>query len=710
MTAKKRHSILTLFLILIVCINLFNVRVALADGEAPPTEPPAATEVATEAPTEATSVAAESISDRVEATATPVAEALNQIPESTEVVVLNENGDSVPLATQEAAAIAQATDPMWCPEGVAPGGPGCTTSFTSISLLINNMVNPTHTASYAQNGVIYFTANPGSGLLDISELNLGGTAFNTLKNYNLTLTGGWNGDTVSPSFSGQTDFGNSHVVIGSSVNPWIGNVTLNDLAFCNNSSTCSFISQTALTVYTTTGNIALNNVDVTNQANGKNTALLNSTSGDITVTNGTYDGNNSNSAGFFAATGSGSLTISNSDFKENKKPGPANTFDGVTISAPTVTLNNVTSTNNDGNGITINNANLVTLNNVLASVNGTDITPVGFSGNIGSGVIVNGNAGSRLIIIGGTFNDNQRYGVEIGNPANTDIYIQSNPTCTGNDSNVAPINNCYNDSTIFDNTPPTLFLPSNITTQATDASGAVVNYSASATDIVDSSVSASCSPVSGSAFGLGTTMVHCFSSDKAGHATLGSFQVTVQAKPPVTIPAADVAVDSPNSASRANSSTLIIPLTGGEIINLDCDSAFWAFGIKLSFINLCNQQTILNAIDVNNLPGQLPNGLTFVMGLNLNILSQNQILGDLPNGTGVQISFPISGSSVDPYEVLHWNGNEWIQISQQINNDQLTHVLGMNAEDEFYQVQDATSGFYQILTTGKTGSFVLVKK
>src|ERR1044072_5570392 len=167
MIAKIHHSILTIFLIFIICINLFNVRVALADGETPPTEPPTAAEVATEAPVEATPVAVESTPDPQEATATPVAEALTQIPDSTEVVVLNANGDSVPLATQEAAAITQATDPMWCPEGVTPGGPGCTTSFTSISLLINNMVNPTHTASYAQNGVIYFTANPGSGLLDI---------------------------------------------------------------------------------------------------------------------------------------------------------------------------------------------------------------------------------------------------------------------------------------------------------------------------------------------------------------------------------------------------------------------------------------------------------------------------------------------------------------------------------------------------------------
>ena len=275
-------------------------------------------------------------------------------------------------------------------------------------------------------------------------------------NYNLTLQGGWNGSIVSPSLSGQTDFGNRTITIGDSSNPWVGNVTLNDFVFCGNLITvCNTINQTALTIYTTTGDITLSNVDVNNQAGGKNTALLDTASGDITVTNGTYAGNNSNTAGFSATTDSGSMTISDSSFTDNQRPGN-NTYDGATLSAHVVTLNNVTATNNDGNGITITNSDVVTLNNVVASNNGTEINPAGLTNNIGSGVFVNGNAGSRLIIIGGTFNNNQRYGVEVGNPANTSIYIRSNPTCTGNDSNAAPTSSCYNDTTVFDNTAPVI--------------------------------------------------------------------------------------------------------------------------------------------------------------------------------------------------------------------------------------------------------------
>jgi hypothetical protein len=576
---------------------------------------------------------------------------------------------------------------MWCPEGVLPGGAGCTTNFASISALITNMVS--HTSNYTQNGVIYFTSNPGAGTFTLNPTTLSGGDFDTLKNYNLTLKGGWNGDSVSPSFSGQTDFSNHPITIGTSANPWVGNITLIDFTFTG-------ASQTSLTVYTTSGGITLNNVDVNNQANGNNPALLNTTSGDITITDGTFDGNNSNSAGLSATTGSGSITITDSFFTENKKPTPANTSDGATLSAPIVTLTNVTSTGNDGNGITINNANVVTLNNVTASNNGTDITPVGFTNNIGSGVFFNGNVGSKLIINGGMFNNNQRYGIELANPANTTIQIHSAPTCTGNDSNTAPINSCSNATFVTDTTPPTLNLPADITVSIPSSTGTIVTYSASATDNVDPSVSVACAPVSGSNFAVGTTIVGCFAIDTAGNAALGSFQVTVvdttPAPPtPTPSPAPSPAPLSTGSISgtSASFSPIIIPVTSGKAIRLDCNSAFWAFGIKLSFTSLCDYQATLNSINANNLPGPLPNDSTFVLGLNLSIMKDNQVIENLPSGSGIQMDFPALGGSQDQFAVLYWNGSEWIEVSPQPSSD---------------------DNFYQVSTTDKTGIFVLVKK
>ncbi len=78
-----------------------------------------------------------------------------------------------------------------------------------------------------------------------------------------------------------------------------------------------------------------------------------------------------------------------------------------------------------------------------------------------------------------------------------------------------------------DTTPPVLTLPANIIVQATNSSGAVVNFSASATDAVDGSVPVTCVPVSGSTFALGTTTVNCSASDASNNSATGSFSVTV---------------------------------------------------------------------------------------------------------------------------------------------------------------------------------------
>jgi len=78
-----------------------------------------------------------------------------------------------------------------------------------------------------------------------------------------------------------------------------------------------------------------------------------------------------------------------------------------------------------------------------------------------------------------------------------------------------------------DTTPPVLTLPADMTLPATSASGAVVNYSALASDSVDGSVAPACAPASGSNFPVGATTVNCTATDVAGNSASGSFSVTV---------------------------------------------------------------------------------------------------------------------------------------------------------------------------------------
>jgi hypothetical protein len=86
--------------------------------------------------------------------------------------------------------------------------------------------------------------------------------------------------------------------------------------------------------------------------------------------------------------------------------------------------------------------------------------------------------------------------------------------------------------TVTDHTAPALTLPTQVTTPATTAAGAVVMFTASAVDLVDGTRPVSCVPASGSVFALGTTTVACSAADLHGNAASGSFTVLVTPKDP----------------------------------------------------------------------------------------------------------------------------------------------------------------------------------
>jgi len=74
---------------------------------------------------------------------------------------------------------------------------------------------------------------------------------------------------------------------------------------------------------------------------------------------------------------------------------------------------------------------------------------------------------------------------------------------------------------------PTITVPSNITTPATSASGAVVSYTATATASEELLHSFSCTPASGSTFPVGTTEVKCTAVAGDENTSTASFKVQV---------------------------------------------------------------------------------------------------------------------------------------------------------------------------------------
>src|SRR5207302_159205 len=89
-------------------------------------------------------------------------------------------------------------------------------------------------------------------------------------------------------------------------------------------------------------------------------------------------------------------------------------------------------------------------------------------------------------------------------------------TCTATDAAGNTATNSFM-VTVQDTTPPTITVPTDMTAEATSAAGASVSFTASATDLVDGTVSVTSSPASGSLFPQGATTVTVTTTDAHGN-------------------------------------------------------------------------------------------------------------------------------------------------------------------------------------------------
>lgn len=128
------------------------------------------------------------------------------------------------------------------------------------------------------------------------------------------------------------------------------------------------------------------------------------------------------------------------------------------------------------------------------------------------------------------------------------------------------------DVTVVDTTAPVLNLPSDITATATSASGVIVSYVVTATDLVSDPPIVSCSPLSGAIYPIGTTQVNCTAMDQIGNTSTGSFNITVQGKPVLTLPA-DITAEatSPLGAAVTFTATAVDPVDG--VVPVTCTPA-----------------------------------------------------------------------------------------------------------------------------------------
>ncbi|MEM7392453.1 MAG: LamG-like jellyroll fold domain-containing protein, partial [Verrucomicrobiota bacterium] len=98
-------------------------------------------------------------------------------------------------------------------------------------------------------------------------------------------------------------------------------------------------------------------------------------------------------------------------------------------------------------------------------------------------------------------------------------------------------NTCMFNVVVNDTEPPMITCPTNTITTTNDPGvcGAVVSYSASATDNCDTNVDIVCAPTNNHLFPVGTTMVNCVATDDAGNTSTCMFNVVVNDVEPPTI-------------------------------------------------------------------------------------------------------------------------------------------------------------------------------
>jgi HYR domain len=118
---------------------------------------------------------------------------------------------------------------------------------------------------------------------------------------------------------------------------------------------------------------------------------------------------------------------------------------------------------------------------------------------------------------------------------------QTTVTCSTTTEDQTPVQ-ATGTVTVRDTTPPAVTAPANVTTSTDNPGGTTVTYgAATASDIVDGSLTPTCSPASGSTFPVGTTTVTCTATDSHGNTGSASFTVTVSLEdtvaPVVTVPA-----------------------------------------------------------------------------------------------------------------------------------------------------------------------------
>jgi hypothetical protein len=370
-------------------------------------------------------------------------EVISQLPEGTDVVVVSESGDALPLATQEAADGFVEGDPMWCPAGVAPkeGVGGCSPSFTRFGYAGDNGGDAD--SNDADGSLVdWLTANDPkkAGTIWVAydydssadtaptDIVLDGNTYAFLDAYALTVQGGWVYNTTGSKALFTADPYSYFTDSTFAVANWTGAVTINNLIFDDIQTNSADGAQVALLV-TTKGNITLNNVTAQGSYNINDSeaaytmagAVLNNQAGtgNIIINNSNFSGNEGTGVNVHT---NGTITTSGLIANSNGQGGAFFTNDYTQGKA--VTLKGFKQFNDNGwSGLQVFSAGAISISNLIANGNGYNTGGYGVSLNNTSNI-----AGLGVTLTGTNFTMNN---------AMTGLWVQSNGVITASNLNAS---------------------------------------------------------------------------------------------------------------------------------------------------------------------------------------------------------------------------------------------------------------------------------
>jgi hypothetical protein len=588
------------------------------------TEVPVTGEISTEVPvvtvTEVPSVAETLLADPTVVEEPELLEVLEQLPAETDVVVLDETGEVVPLATQEAAEIIMGGDPMWCPTGEKPGDLNCLGFHSTINELVAvdgwSIMSP---------GTIWISSG---NILEPGHVNIDGLTYVHWVGEALTLQGGWNGKQDSSGtltidiLSGAVV--NSTFSVPISIVNWTGVVTVNNI-------TIDGVTGTGLTV-TTTEDINLSNVIAGNNtaygAHLDNCHLIGWTcngTGNVTLTGSNTFSGNGNDGLWVESTGI--IEVNNVTANNNVGSGADidNTAYWSYISVP-ITLRDSNFTGNGYNGLSVGSYGDITLQNVIASNNAGDY-----------GTILSNQYGTGDIILTGTniFNNNHGSGLSVYTDGNITL---ENVTADGNSdgiflyqgvagpaismSNVTARNNCY--GLFLDSSNDTAINVGNIADniigirKANDTDPLVLNHVT----------------FSGNTTNIASGFVDCGNQNGGGGGTV---------------------------------TTLIAPQQQVEFI-LDClHQQFYPVtlpnGDQVKIVCPVSGKARITRLDNTMLPAGLPEGYTYASAFSLEIFQGVEAISYIDEGGHIEMSFRVpSMQAGSDYSILYWDNGGWAPL------------------------------------------------